>query len=146
MTEVSEITRLLRNKELCSRSRLEALRAASVHIFISSNQCRALVQCFPAALECSSPEAISCGLDESPDRQEALCILHTRVVDRERMLGPEVLYSPMVVTQIGMNHTSGAVRVRGGMFKTGDLEMKTAEVQLPPVVGSSAIGLQPRSA
>ena len=136
MTEVSEITRLLRNKELCSRSRLEALRAASVHIFISSNQCRALVQCFPAALECSSPEAISCGLDESPDRQEALCILHTRVVDRERMLGPEVLYSPMVVTQIGMNHTSGAVRVRGGMFKTGDLEMKTAEVQLPPVASA----------
>jgi len=36
----------------------------------------------------------------------------------------------MVVTQIGMNHTSGAVRVRGGMFKTGDLEMKTAEVLL----------------
>ena len=32
-----------------------------------------------------SPEAISCGLDESPDRQEALCILHTRVVDRERV-------------------------------------------------------------
>lgn len=132
-TEVSEITRLLRNKELSSRSRLEALRAASVHIFISSNQCRALVQCFPAAVECSSPEAINSGLDESPDRQEALCILHTRVVDRERMLGPEVLYSPVVVSQIGMTNSGGAVRVRGGMFKTGDLEMKTAEVQLPPV-------------
>eukprot|EP00435_Cladocopium_sp_Y103_P049656 s985_g15.t1 len=154
-TEVSEITRLLRNKDLCkrwvpygasifhaeqelsSRSRLEALRAASVHIFISSNQCRALVQCFPAAVECSSPEAINSGLDESPDRQEALCILHTRVVDRERMLGPEVLYSPVVVSQIGMTNSGGAVRVRGGMFKTGDLEMKTAEVQLPPVAQGS---------
>lgn len=93
-----EITRLLRKKELSSRARLQALRAASVHFFISSNQCRSLLQCFPAAMECSwspqgprvvalvasrSVEAINSGLDESPDRQEALCILHTRVVDRE---------------------------------------------------------------
>ena len=29
-----------------------------------------------------------------------------------------------------MTNSGGAVRVRGGMFKTGDLEMKTAEVSL----------------
>lgn len=138
MTEVSEITRLLRNKELSTRSRLQALRSASVHIFISSNQCRALVQCFPAAIECSSADAINSGLDESPDRQEALCILHTRVVDRDRMLGPEVLYSPVVVSQIGMDQRSGAVLVRGGIFRTGELEMKSAEVQLPPVASEGA--------
>ena len=34
------------------------------------------------------------------------------------------------MSQIGMTNSGGAVRVRGGMFKTGDLEMKTAEVSL----------------
>ena len=70
-----------------------------------------------------SQDAVNSGTDESPDRQEAFCILHTRVVDRERrspersciagnsrrpspqfphgsemqdsgLLGPEVVYSP----------------------------------------------------
>ncbi|CAE7176698.1 dfa3, partial [Symbiodinium necroappetens] len=127
MNEVSEITRLLRNKDLSSQSQLQALRAASVHLFISSNQCRALVQCFPSAPESSSQDAVNSGTDESPDRQEAFCILHTRVVDRERLLGPEVVYSPVVVQQIGMGHRGTSVLVRGGMFKTGELEMKSAE-------------------
>ena len=36
----------------------------------------------------------------------------------------------VVVTQIGMSQRGGAVMVRGGMFKTGDLEMKSTEAQL----------------
>jgi len=140
MNEVSEITRLLRNKDLSSQSRLQALRAASVHLFISSNQCRALVQCFPSAPESSSQDAVNSGTDESPDRQEAFCILHTRVVDRERLLGPEVVYSPVVVQQIGMGHHGTSVLVRGGMFKTGELEMKSAEAQIPTSVATALQG------
>ncbi|CAE7661363.1 dfa3 [Symbiodinium sp. CCMP2592] len=140
MNEVSEITRLLRNKDLSSQSRLQALRAASVHLFISSNQCRALVQCFPSAPESSSQDAVNSGTDESPDRQEAFCILHTRVLDRERLLGPEVVYSPVVVQQIGMSHHGTSVLVRGGMFKTGELEMKSAEAQIPTSVATALQG------
>ncbi|CAE7036031.1 NLRP5 [Symbiodinium natans] len=140
MNEVSEISRLLRNKDLSSQSRLQALRAASVHLFISSNQCRALVQCFPSAPESSSIDAVNSGTDESSDRQEAFCILHTRVVDRERLLGPEVLYSPVIVQQIGMGHHGTSVLVRGGMFKTGELEMKSAEAQIPTSVATALKG------
>lgn len=35
-----------------------------------------------------------------------------------------------MVSQIGMDQRSGAVLVRGGIFRTGELEMKSAEVQL----------------
>ncbi|CAK9088616.1 Uncharacterized protein SCF082_LOCUS41845 [Durusdinium trenchii] len=75
-----------------------------------------------------SADAINSGLDESPDRQEALCILHTRVVDRDRTWA--ACGGWVVVSQIGMDQRSGAVLVRGGIFRTGELEMKSAEVQL----------------
>ena len=36
----------------------------------------------------------------------------------------------VVVQQIGMGHHGTSVLVRGGMFKTGELEMKSAEAPL----------------
>ena len=36
----------------------------------------------------------------------------------------------VVVQQIGMGHRGTSVLVRGGMFKTGELEMKSAEASL----------------
>ena len=51
------------------------------------------------------------------------------------MLGAEVLYSPVVVSQIGATDRGASVLVRGGMFRTGDLELKSVE----PVVSRARL-------
>lgn len=89
MNEVGEMIRQLKTKTISSSSKLRALRTVSVHIFITTPQCRHLLLCFPGSSDSSSDENIA--------RQDAFCILHTRVVDRERMLGPELMYAPVSV-------------------------------------------------
>ncbi|CAE8637552.1 unnamed protein product [Polarella glacialis] len=79
--EVTEMIMLLMSAQAKSRSKLRALRAVSVHFFLSTVQCRNMLQCFP-----SVP-------GESVERQDAFCILHTRVTDRDRLLGPDLLYT-----------------------------------------------------
>lgn len=91
MNEVAEMIRQMKTKAIHSTSKLRALRTVSVHIFITTQQCRHLLMCFPGSSDSSS------AFDENAARQEAFCILHTRVVDRERMLGPELMYAPVPV-------------------------------------------------
>ncbi|CAE8702862.1 unnamed protein product [Polarella glacialis] len=79
--EVTEMIMLLMSAQVKSCSKLRALRAVSVHFFLSTVQCRNMLQCFPIVP------------GESVERQDAFCILHTRVTDRDRLLGSDLLYT-----------------------------------------------------
>eukprot|EP00931_Biecheleriopsis_adriatica_P048179 TRINITY_DN27836_c0_g2_i1.p1 TRINITY_DN27836_c0_g2~~TRINITY_DN27836_c0_g2_i1.p1 ORF type:complete len:1614 (-),score=365.88 TRINITY_DN27836_c0_g2_i1:150-4991(-) len=116
MKEVNEIVRHLRNKAYTSETKLQALRAVSVYIVISTSQCRSLVQCFP-----SPQESMPMG-EESPERQEAFCILHTRVTDRERLLSHELLYSPKIMSTIGLSRRAAAAKLREAEDQNAEVE------------------------
>lgn len=77
MSEAREVVDYLRSDKLGSASKLRALRAVSVHMYLSPKHFRDLVQCFT----------------EGEDRQEFFCILHTRVVDPARFLVPDLFSS-----------------------------------------------------
>jgi len=98
LVEVTEVVRHLRNKANKAHMKIQALRAVSVHVFLSTNHARALISSFPSSED--APEADNTDDDESTARQEAFCILHTRVFDRFRMLGPELLFSPTSTKKI----------------------------------------------
>lgn len=57
--------------------KLRALRAVSVHLYMSAQQFRLLIQVF----------------SEGVHRQDFFCIFHTRVVDPSRLLSPDILHS-----------------------------------------------------
>jgi len=86
MPEVSEVLKFIRKEELASGPKLRALRAVSVHLYLSAQQFRTLALCFP----------------EGEDRQDFFCVLHTRVVDPVRLLGPEGLHSPQLFREQDM--------------------------------------------
>jgi hypothetical protein len=77
MQEAREVVDYLRSDTISSRSKLCALRAVSVHMYVSPKHFRDLVQCFT----------------EAEDRMDFFCMLHTRVVDPARFLVPD-LFSP----------------------------------------------------
>jgi len=83
MPEASEVTRYLRSGTSAPSAKLKALRAVSVHMYISTHQLRNLLLCFP----------------EGEHRQDAFCMLHTRVVDSASMLGPSLLHSDAVLRE-----------------------------------------------
>lgn len=77
MPAASEVTRYLSSNTLAHDAKLRALRAISVHMYLSSQQFRNLIQCFSPGVS----------------RQDFFCTLHTRVVDPARLLGQEVLHA-----------------------------------------------------
>jgi len=81
MPEMNEVPKYLRSAALASPAKLKALRAVSVHMYMSTQQFKNIMNCFE---------------EGSEDYQELFCILHTRVVDPGRLLGPEVLRSTML--------------------------------------------------
>lgn len=80
MSEAGEVTNCLQKNKETAAIKLRALRAVSVHIYLSTSQFRNLIQCFPMGAY----------------RRDFFCMFHTRVVDLSRFLGPELLYSPSV--------------------------------------------------
>jgi len=80
MPEASEITRFLKSGSYSPSAKLKALRAVSIHIYMSAQQFKNVAMCFPAG----------------EDRQDVFCLLHTRVVDPANLLGPMSLYAPAV--------------------------------------------------
>ena len=78
MPEVSEVSRHLRlQEEMRPEAKLRALRALSVHVLCNTKQVRAMAMCFPAGKH----------------KQDFFCLVHTRVVDRQHLLGPRLLHS-----------------------------------------------------
>ena len=86
MPEATEVTWCHRSNSMTGGPKLRVLRAISVHMFLSANQFRNLIQCFSEA---------------GNDRQAFSSMLHTRVVDSDRLLSPEVLYSAILHDQYG---------------------------------------------
>lgn len=81
MPEASEVTKYLRATTVKVPGKLKALRAISVHLYLSAQQFKNIVLCFP----------------EGADRQDVFCMLHTRVVNPARLLGTTVLHAPAVL-------------------------------------------------
>lgn len=88
MPEINEVIIKLQKSQLSSLQKLRALRAVSVHMYLSTQQCRGLLRVFA-----SQPQDGQVLQKESRDVQDAFCILHTRVTDRGYLLGPELLHA-----------------------------------------------------
>lgn len=84
MPEVSEVLRYLRTPIYSTTAKLKALRAVSVHMYISTHQFRNLLCCFI----------------DVHGRRDAFCILHTRVVDSVALLSPALLYCDTVFEDV----------------------------------------------
>mmetsp|Transcript_105995 Transcript_105995/g.330579 ORF Transcript_105995/g.330579 Transcript_105995/m.330579 type:complete len:251 (-) Transcript_105995:146-898(-) len=82
MPEMNEVPKFLRSASLPGSAKLRALRVVSVHMYMSTQQFKNIMNCFPEGCE---------------DRQELFCMLYTRVVDPSRLLGSEVLRSPTLL-------------------------------------------------
>jgi len=109
MPEVSEVTRYLRSQSTSSDSKLKALRALSVHMYLSTQQFKNLMVCFAS----------------SEDRQDFFCMLHTRVVDPAHLLGLAFLYNnsifkaqdrPALLNRIGHLHLLNPLNLEGVVF------------------------------
>lgn len=88
MPEASWVTRYIRANSVGQppifvgvEAKLRAVRAISVHMYLSTTQFRNLILCFPEA---------------GDSRQDFFCMLHTRVTDPAKLLGPELLYSKTI--------------------------------------------------
>eukprot|EP00931_Biecheleriopsis_adriatica_P088071 TRINITY_DN62460_c0_g1_i1.p1 TRINITY_DN62460_c0_g1~~TRINITY_DN62460_c0_g1_i1.p1 ORF type:complete len:1431 (+),score=262.42 TRINITY_DN62460_c0_g1_i1:137-4429(+) len=87
-SECVEVAAELKNSNLTETQQLHALRAVSVHMFLSARHASMLLRCFQTN---ENPGVFDS--PESKSRQDAFCILHTRVVDRDNLLGPDAFYS-----------------------------------------------------
>lgn len=78
MSESGEVTRYLNRNILraSSDAKVKALRAVSVHMYLTAQQFRNLILCFPSG----------------ELRQEMFCCFHARVIDALGMLSPDVFY------------------------------------------------------
>lgn len=88
MSEIAEVIKQLQKSQVNLLQKLHALRAVSVHMYLSTRQCQALLRVFA-----SKPQGGQVLQKESRDVQDAFCILHTRVTDRNYLLGPELLHA-----------------------------------------------------
>eukprot|EP00930_Biecheleria_cincta_P070393 TRINITY_DN5802_c0_g1_i1.p1 TRINITY_DN5802_c0_g1~~TRINITY_DN5802_c0_g1_i1.p1 ORF type:complete len:1484 (+),score=279.34 TRINITY_DN5802_c0_g1_i1:161-4612(+) len=88
MPEVAEVIKQLQRSQVTTQQKLHALRAVSVHMYLSTRQCQALLHGFTSKLQ--EGQILQ---KESRDVQDAFCILHTRVTDRNYLLGPELLHA-----------------------------------------------------
>ena len=86
MPEATVVTWYLRSNPMAGGPKFRVLRAISVYLYFSANQFRNLIQCFPEA---------------DNNRQAFSNMLHSRVVDSDRLLSPEVLYSAILHDQYG---------------------------------------------
>jgi hypothetical protein len=80
MTEATEAVKYLKHSHVAGEAKLHALRAISVHSYLSTQQFKNLILCFA----------------DGEERRDFFCALHTRVVDSARLLGPELFYSPQI--------------------------------------------------
>lgn len=110
MPEAGEVTRYMQRTSASPQAKLRALRAVSVHLYLSSQQFRSLIHCFPTG----------------PCRRDFFCLMHTRVVDRARLLSAEFLYSSTIFDpedrealfhRIGHLHLLNPLHPEGMVFK-----------------------------
>eukprot|EP00928_Gymnodinium_smaydae_P037743 TRINITY_DN26162_c0_g1_i1.p1 TRINITY_DN26162_c0_g1~~TRINITY_DN26162_c0_g1_i1.p1 ORF type:complete len:1468 (-),score=238.13 TRINITY_DN26162_c0_g1_i1:123-3920(-) len=80
MVEAGEVVKHLRSRLVSGEGKLRALRAVSVHCYISTKNFKNWILCFA----------------DHRERLDFFCILHTRVVDSVRLLGLEVLHSSAI--------------------------------------------------
>lgn len=83
MPEASEVHRYLQRITANLEVKLRALRAVSVHLYMSAHQFKALLLCFPPGVF----------------RRDFFCMFHARVVDVSRFLGPDLLYNSAIIDQ-----------------------------------------------
>lgn len=81
MPEACEVAGYLRSTQFGIDAKLKALRAVSVHMYLSAKELKNIVLCVP------NGEA----------RQDFFCMLHTRVIDAGNLLCPAVFYAPDII-------------------------------------------------
>jgi len=104
--EAMEVTRNVNRSSASLEAKIRALRAVSTHLHLSTHQFKNLILIFPAGTL----------------RQDFFCMFHTRVVDPDRFLGPELLHNPNIfshedraalIERVGTLHLLNPLRPEG---------------------------------